>query len=308
MTVTAVIVTNCTQRKSGGSRTDLVQLPHQHGVEQLAEAWRDFISRAPSIGPARTLYQGRSIADAGAAAAHLKSSWYVVSAGLGLISSDQSVPAYECTVAAGSELGDRLKLAGATSSDWWNALTSHAPQPLSRLITQSPTLLALPSSYLRMIHDDLAQVPASKAKQLRIFTSSAGTPFVPKHLSNCVMPYDERLESVPNYAGTRSDFAQRALRHFVEVLRATMLPLEEARTAVSTELERHLQRPRRPMGTRMSDNEIQLVLTAQWVEHAGSSTRLLRYLRDEAHISCEQKRFRRLWQELAAKFRELGGP
>lgn len=301
MTATAVIVTNCTQRKSRGSRTDLVRLPRLHEVEQLAEAWRELISQAPSVGPARALYQGRSIADAVAAADHLKSSWYVVSAGLGLIPSDQLVPAYECTVTAGSELGNRLKLAGATASDWWNALTAHSPQPLSRLITQSPTLLALPSSYLRMIHDDLEKVPASEEERLRIFTSRAGTPFVPKHLVNCVMPYDERLESVSGYAGTQSDFAQRALRHFVEALEATTLPLERARTAVSTELERHLQRPPRPPGMRMSDNEIQRVLATQWVQHAGSSTRLLRYLRDEAHISCEQKRFRRLWQELAAK-------
>ncbi len=271
-------------------------------VERLAEHWQRLVRRALPVGPAQALYQGRSIADTAAAAAHLGSSWFVVSAGLGLVRSDQPVPAYECTVAAGSELSGRLKLSGATTADWWNAITAPRPHPLSRLIAQSPTLLALPSSYLRMIHDDLARVSAAKSAQLRIFTSTAGAQFVPEHLANCVLPYDDRLESVRNYAGTQSDFAQRALRHFVEAMGAASLPLEEARAMVSAALA---HRPRRPrsMGMRMSDDEIRGLLTAQWVRHAGSSTRLLRYLRDEARISCEQKRFSRLWQVLAAEMR-----
>lgn len=271
-------------------------------VEQLAEAWRGLVGRALPEGPVQSLYQGRSIVDAVAAAAYLGSSWYVVSAGLGLVRSDQPVPAYECTVAAGSELGGRLKLLGATAVDWWNAITTRQPYPLSRLIAQSPTLLALPSSYLRMIHDDLARVSPAEIGQLRIFTSTAGLQFVPEHLADCVMPYDDRLESVRNYAGTRSDFAQRALRHFVEALGAASLPLDEARATVSAALASRPQRLQ-SVGKRMSDDEIRRVLTEQWSQHGGSCTRLLRYLRDEARISCEQKRFSRIWNALAAELR-----
>lgn len=302
MTATAVVVTSCTQRKSGWGRIDLAQLPRMREVEQLAEAWRGLVGRALPEGPVQSLYQGRSIVDAVAAAAYLGSSWYVVSAGLGLVRSDQPVPAYECTVAAGSELGGRLKLLGATAVDWWNAITTRQPYPLSRLIAQSPTLLALPSSYLRMIHDDLARVSPAEIGQLRIFTSTAGLQFVPEHLADCVMPYDDRLESVRNYAGTRSDFAQRALRHFVEALGAASLPLDEARATVSAALASRPQRLQ-SVGKRMSDDEIRRVLTEQWSQHGGSCTRLLRYLRDEARISCEQKRFSRIWNALAAELR-----
>lgn len=116
------------------------------------------------------------------------------------------------------------------------------------------------------------------------------------------MPYDERLESVPGHAGTQADFAQRAMRHFVEVLHATPMSLDEARATVAKSLA---DRPRRgrAMGRRMTDDEILKVLVAQWGRHSGSSTRLLRYLRDEAQISCEQKRFSRLWQGLSAQMR-----
>lgn len=302
MHFTAAVVTNCTQRKSGQIRVDLAQLPHVRGAGRLAEAWRRLVGRASPVGPVQTLYQGRTIADTAAAAAFLGSSWYVVSAGLGLVRSDQPVPAYECTVAAGSELSGRLELSGATTADWWSAITAAQPHPLSRLIAKRPTLLALPSTYLRMVHDDLAHVSAAKARQLRIFTSAVGAQFVPGHLADCVMPYDDRLESVPDYAGTRSDFAQRALRHFVEALEAVPLPLEEARAKVTASLVRR-PRPLRSTGRRMSDDEIRWALTAQWARYAGSSTRLLRYLRDEARISCEQKRFSRIWQALAAELR-----
>ena len=302
MPFTAAIVTNCTQRKSGQVRVDLARLPPVRGAERLAEAWQRLVGRAAPLGPVQTLYQGRTIADTAASAAHLDSSWYVVSAGLGLVRSDQPVPAYECTVAAGSELIRRLERSGATTADWWSAITAAQPHPLSRLIARSPTLLALPSTYLRMVHEDLAHVSVTKARQLRIFTSTVGARLVPEHLADCVMPYDDRLESVPSYAGTRSDFAQRALRHFVEALEAAPLPLEKARAKVSAALVRR-PRPLRSPGSRMSDDDIRRTLTDQWARHAGSSTRLLRYLRDEARIACEQKRFSRIWQALSAELR-----
>lgn len=302
MTVTAFIVTSCTQRKAGHDRVDVAQLPESTSLFRLAQSWRRTVGKASAEVAAQSLYQGRSIVDTAAAAAALGASWYVVSAGLGLIRSDEPVPGYECTVAAGTDLDRRLRALDGSAAQWWNALTAASPAPLSRLIAKAPTLLALPSGYLRLVQDDLARVTPAKARTLRIFTSVAGAQCVPVHLQGCVMPYDERLESVRGYAGTQSDFAQRALRHFVEVLQATSMPLEEARAAVAASLANRRRR-QRSMGQRMTDDEIRKVLTAQWTRHSGSSTKLLRYLRDEARISCEQKRFSRLWQGLSAQLR-----
>jgi hypothetical protein len=44
----------------------------------------------------------------------------------------------------------------------------------------------------------------------------------------------------------------------------------------------------------------------QWKRHKGSSTQLLRYLRQEAQIACEQKRFRGIWQGLKAEYAQRG--
>lgn len=280
----------------------MAQLPECASVVRLAHAWRRAIRTATANTAAESLYQGRSIVDTAAAAAALGAPWYVVSAGLGLIRHDQPIPAYECTVAAGTDLDRRLRAVGCHVPQWWNALTETSPTPLSRLIAKAPTLLALPSGYLRLVQDDLAQVTLARARSLRIFTSAAGVRCLPCHLQDCVMPYDDRLESVRGFAGTRSDFAQRALRHFVEALQATEMPLQEAREAVAASLSNRRRR-QRGMGQRMTDDEILKVLEAQWTRYSGSSTRLLRYLRDEARISCEQKRFSRLWQGLSAQLR-----
>lgn len=302
MPFTASIVTNCTQRKSRDVGADLADVVHGRNLGQLAGNWRSHVSKAPISGCAATLYQGRSIADVTAVAKLLSSPWYIVSAGLGLLSADEDIPAYECTVAPGSELSIRLKRLGATAADWWNALNEAHPTPLSRLIENGPTLLALPSTYLGMVRDDLQSVSVEGAANLRIFTSTAGASLVPPSLAACVMPYDERLESVPGYAGTRTDFAQRALRHFVEKLNAVGLSASQAHSLVASSLLRR-KRPTRTSGVRMSDAEIRRVLKKNWRQYDGRSSKLLRYLRDEVGISCEQKRFSRIWQDLAAEMK-----
>jgi hypothetical protein len=152
-----------------------------------------------------------------------------------------------------------------------------------------------------MVVQDLAQVSTSEAEHLRIFTSTAGAAVVPDRLAGCVMPYDDRLEAVPGFSGTRADFAQRALRHFALRLEAAKLSRDEARAKVIVALAR-LPYPSRSHRARMSDDEIRRTLMTQWVHHEGRSTRLLRYLRDEAGIACEQKRFSRIWQSIAAEF------
>jgi hypothetical protein len=302
MTSTVTIITSCTQRKAGRDRLDLAHLPEATSLTSLAEMWLRAVREASADTPARDLYQGRSITDIATAAALVNANWYIVSAGLGLVCADQPLPAYDCTATPGSDLHRRLADLACSTSQWWNVLTEARPAPLSVVISRSLTLLALPSGYLRMVQDDLSQVPRNRASNLRIFTSVAGQQFVPDHLKHCVMPYDDRLESVPGFAGTRSDFAQRTLRHFVEALLATGLPIPAARAAVLAALA-HRPRRQRPTGQRMTDEALRAILTEQWTKQSGSSTKLLRYLRDEAHISCEQKRFSRLWQELSSQLR-----
>jgi len=297
------VVTSCTQRKSGPVLMASDRLLDGGSVADLGRQWRALISADCIRYPVHALYKGRSVLDAASVASHLCGKWYVVSAGVGLVSSERSVPAYECTVAEGSPLASQLTRLKATARDWWNEITVDESRPLARLIAANPTLLALPSSYLEMVYDDLDSISVESAEGLRIFTSKVGVQKLPSHIVQCAMPYDDRLESLAGYAGTRSDFAQRAMLHFVRSLGGEKLSMNEARESVSSALD-CLPWPVRSRGVRKTDDEIKAVLKEQWANYSGRSTLLLRYLRDDAKISCEQRRFSRIWQSLVKELHE----
>ncbi|HRQ59804.1 MAG TPA: hypothetical protein PLN31_20510 [Azoarcus taiwanensis] len=294
------VFSNCTMRKAAGPSIGLNDVSHTDDLTATARRWHNLVTRTPPMCAAGELYKGRSIMDAMTAAIALEGRLFIVSAGLGLVATDDPVPNYDLTVAPGSELARLLARQGLQPQDWWAAITKERDSSLSALITGYAAYLALPASYLRLLRADLESIPAAAAEQLRIFTSEAGRTEVPERLSSCIIPYDDRLECVSGFNGTRADFPQRALRHFVERLRGHTLSQADGQDAVLTSLS-SLQRRALPERVRASDDEIRALLREQWAACAGSSTRLLRYLRDDAKVSCEQGRFRALWRSLAAE-------
>lgn len=112
-----------------------------------------------------------------------------------------------------------------------------------------------------------------------------------------MLPYDERLEGLPNYAGTRTDFPQRALLHFVQELDGHRRDFGTAHASVLFEMSK-LKKPELPVRVKKSDEEIMALLAKNWDKYDGASGRLLRFLRDEKKVACEQSRFRRLWLHL----------
>lgn len=307
MTVQFGIITNCTARKrtfEPVARLGAAEL--RGGAAKVAERWLQTIAATPKTTTAGELYLGRAMSESKAVAAQLDASLHFISAGLGLAAHDDQVSNYDLTVASGAgSLTPALAQAGSNTADWWQQLNElrATPLPLSRLVNhhrQTRFLLALPSTYLEMLCGDLGQVHDSALARLYIFTSSRGVKALPEHLLPCVLPYDERLEGHKAYAGTRSDFPQRAMRHFVEQLRAHRLARRTAREAVDEALG-SLKKPSIPQRERKADAEILELIRAQWDKHAGNSSRLHRYLRDTALVACEQSRFGGLWRQVKAE-------
>jgi hypothetical protein len=83
----------------------------------------------------------------------------------------------------------------------------------------------------------------------------------------------------------------------VEDLRAADLPIDAAIQRVREALELHSPRTF-PARERKSDSDIKNLISANWEQCCGSSSQLLRFLRDDAHVSCEQSRFRDLWRSV----------
>lgn len=57
-------------------------------------------------------------------------------------------------------------------------------------------------------------------------------------------------------------------------------------------------RPKAKSGTRASDAELKSLIRDHWDRMEGKSTKVLRLLRDELNVACEQKRFARLATEV----------
>lgn len=302
-----IVVTNCTTRKraveppvSIGTAIGRESLP------KLAKRWAAVLRRAPRSSTAGELYVGRAMAEAKSVAHSLAAELFVVSAGLGLVHEQALVPNYDFTASSDTgPLRSALEVSGEPITNWWAMLTqqSGADVSLRGLVSTTSSqlvFLALPASYLRLVVADLATVDDAASRRLRIFTSEAGKAETPANLKHCVLPYDERLESLEGYDGTRAEFPQRALRHFVDVLQGHRLSLEEAHANVLAALD-GLNFRKIPARQKRTDAQIAHMIRQRWTACAGSSTRLHRYLRDEALVACEQSRFRTLWQQVRAE-------
>jgi hypothetical protein len=295
-------VTSCTTRKRAVDPA--VSLPAKSLLKpsvDLAAEWLALVGKAGRRTAAVDLYLGRSFLESKQVACFLSADLFIVSAGLGLVHGADLVPNYDLTVVEGGALERRLEMAGEQTSDWWAQVTRQ-PQgsgALSALVTRSTGLvmLALPASYLRMVHEDLSLVHGRAAHKLRIFTSAAGTGEIPGQLRECVLPYDDRLESLEGFNGTKAEFPQRAMRHFVEMIGGHHLDLQDAQVRVRSALI-GLKKPAIPLRQKKTDAEIAAMLRMQWASHGGRSTSLHRYLRDQALVACEQSRFRSIWQRV----------
>lgn len=303
------VLTNCTSRKLHS--TAALRLPdHRQPLtfDALVKQWVGVIEQAEVRHQVKALYAGRSFSEARRVAQLLHAPLYVASAGLGLVESEQWVPAYDLTVAAsGTTILPRLKQLSATTAEWWASLNRALGHglPVSSMLMRSPEttwLVAMPGTYLSMLAPELAAMPSPDIARLRIFTSSAWLKAAPAALRGQVMPYDDRLEST-RFSGTRSDFAQRALLHFVKELNGHQLDTEQAHECVRRAMSAQVVR-RLPPRQRRSDDEIRSMLRAQWRAHDGASGRLLRYLRDDALVQCEQSRFKSLWHSVRTEMKD----
>lgn len=303
VSMSTVIITNCTNRKRLGGHLPLELCTSQNqSLTAMAATWIQQVKAKTCTRPAESLYTGRSVQDAKWVAQKLDAKLMFASTGLGLIGGEHLCPPYNLTVAAEpNSIRPWLARMGLTPSDWWDAVNNQwqRPYPLSALAKRTDIkriLVALSANYIDLIANDLKHIAPHDRSKLRIFTSRPGIERLPKQFRSSAMPYDNRLES-SRFAGTRADFPQRAMRHFIELTDATDNSISADSQAVITAMSALplLDTIKR---RRVSDEEVQTLLIEAWDTHNGSSSRLLRYLRDDALVACEQSRFRELWLEL----------
>lgn len=297
------ILTPCTSRKSFPPSQEIRAVSLRRSNQStLQTAWLERMRSSVGLSPAADLYQGRGFRIAKQVAADVGAPLYVVSAGLGLVAADSWIPSYGITVAPGGDESVASMTVGRFDPSSWWAAVSRGPfaTPLSTpLLAGGLTLAALTRSYAAMVASAIDAFPDEALARLRLFGAGL-CDLLPDRVRNSVLPYDERLQHLA--PGTRADFAQRALRHFVHHV-APILPnadLAGHRAAVQAILDReHLpELPRRP---RLSDGEVVEIIASRLSHFPCGIRSTLRALRDEHGIACEQARFSRLYRVAAGR-------
>lgn len=303
----ALIITSCGKRKRLPPAPGLRAADLEAGsTAAVAARWAASLKAAEPRLRAADLYCGRAFRDAKAAAAAIEAPLFVLSAGLGLVAEEERVPSYCLTVAQGPDsVLERLLCGESSARGWWDALArARGTMPLRAVQaeTSGPILIAAGASYLQMIERELLALEATDRSRLRLFTGR-GRAALPPPLQPFVMPYDRRLEVVAKgRSGAMSDFAQRALRHFVEtVLIRQPLGDHHAHGHAVAEALAGLEAPAKKRGQSKTDAEIIRLIRANLAAVGANSSAMLAFLRNSLNVACEQGRFRKLYATATMK-------
>ena len=293
----ATVITICTHRKRVRPSivATAVSLPFA-SQDAVQSAWLEKIRTLPPEVRASALYAGRGFGLAAQAAKNAKAKLYILSAGLGLVAAAQRVPGYGLTVSGGRAESVAAKVSGEfDAAAWFSALLAgpYSKQWADAVGRSGRILLALTRPYAEMVGKSLSALDPPTLARLRIFGASLA-PALPAVLRPALAPYDERLDAI--LPGTRADFSQRALLHFVRsvAVKQDAQDRDADYAAVEAALEgvvapNRLRRPRR------TDEEILQMILARLRSQSGIA-RILRALRDEDGVACEQSRFGRLYR------------
>ncbi len=299
-----ILITTCTKRKRipipPSLRASSLRQDTQHNV--LCE-WHTRLAQNPPTGKASSIYCGRAFREACETSRENSAPLWIISAGLGFLPEGEMIPPYSLTISASNPDSIQTKIRGArfSPSMWWREINvlRGAQNPISRLIADNPSTLfviALSQPYVALIQDDILSLSDPYIRRIRLI-GLALTPVLHSRLQEMVMPYDERFDGPDgNNVGTRSDFAQRAMRHFAtEIIRNS----QKSDPITHAEQVRHFlsDRPRReiPVRRRLSDREIMDVIVKVRASSGGNCSNMLRLVRKKG-IACEQSRFQRLYK------------
>lgn len=306
-----IVVTTCTNRKRGPVPPLLRASSLKAGSQDdILHEWRSRLLKHPPVERASNIYCGRAFSEACAASDETFGSLWIISAGLGLVFKDDMISPYNFTISGSGQDSVLPKIKGDnfSPSRWWTALndSKNLGHPISRLVSENPSrliVIALSQAYAGLIQQDLLTLSDRDLFRVRLIGLSIKHLLDPR-LQALVMPYDERFDgSGGTNLGTRSDFAQRAMRHFVTaILPAASYDgdLEVHKELVQDYLST-LSWRQIPKRERLCDQEIMDAILRNWSASSNTSSKMLRIIRDLERIACEQSRFQRLFKLVKEK-------
>ena len=194
-----VVVTNCSRIKRRVGQAITPALSHRT-IENLCDSWVKKIQKATDLKSVGETYGGRTFTESLQATNRLNADLYVISAGLGLVHFDDLIPNYELTISQGNgSIAKWLAVKGYASVEWWSLLNNklNSLDPILNLVKRHEgVLLAVPSTYLELISEELVRMPLNDLKKLYIITSPVGQKNLNSLIRNRCIPYDAALTCI----------------------------------------------------------------------------------------------------------------
>ncbi|MGQ0507885.1 MAG: hypothetical protein ACT4TC_21495 [Myxococcaceae bacterium] len=298
------IITQCTDRKKAAVPVQLqMRRYRQRDLDARASAWARALSECDSRVRARDLYAGEHWTasvelERAAVSAGFEAHLWVASAGYGLVSAEAMITPYSATFATGSP-DSVVRSDGSLARDrqlWWHAVNEGrkgARTTIGQLgrSSENRLLLVLSRAYLQAVLPEIEEGEGLLGSTERLLIVTGDAPeMASAPWSHHLVPSSARLKNV--VGGTR--IGQHA-RLALTLMRATpaaefSAKIWQARVAAWLDASPQLETYER---TPMSDEEVREFVRAA---DTNSWSRALRGLRD-AGRACEQKRFRKIFQE-----------
>jgi len=309
MTPIQHIVLSCTNRKKTDTSTHSNRLrdvpPGSPAIR--AAAWVETISAASTWGPARDLYAGEywqaGLDLARSSARRTCTEVYVLSAGLGLIDSEDAIPGYAATFTRGhpdSVVLGQSESVSAVRREWWDALADwtgpgdrEKPRRLRELAATpgAHLLVCAGPDYVDAAADDLRAAHKALGDEQLVIVGSGDCP---EGLGDVWVRSPGQLRM--RLGGSMSSTGVRLARAMIEALGPKeWMSARQARDFTTTMLKHTAPLPRFDRD-RLSDDDVLAWIRGDASAHPGSisKTAALRRLRDEGR-ACEQSRFGRLY-------------
>ena len=329
------IIVNCANRKRVTPKAELSSIP-QNALEERVVAWWEKLNNTSDLSPqngnlflkndgkvkANNLYVGsywaiiRSLPEV-AEMSGFNSSLWIISAGYGLISSDDQIHSYSATFASGNENSVVSGEYNAINRNqflkqWWEQISNFPlqnnsnPRKISQLLQNHASdyfLIVSSADYLTAVAEDLSKGidNLTSPNSILIITSKS---FSDERLQNNIIPADARLQC-------HSNCAEKCEKHLVPLgVRGTIgASLAFAIIKKTQEVgfnaqvikqfvEKRIKETPDIVSfdrTRLDDDEIRKFISQELkASPSASCTFLLRRMRNEGW-ACEQKRFKSIY-------------
>ena len=308
-----LIVVTCSYGKRVAPPPDLeVRSLPSGSIETRVQEWSTRLEMTPAERtPARELYKGdhwsvvRELEVVGCSKGLGVEMW-VASAGYGLIPMDAEIASYGATFARDHEdfvLGPTPIKEEAAPSEWWSRIaawdgpapnTARSVTELARQHPNTPMLVIASRPYARALELDLLDASDTLASSEFLSIVAIGFDST-SPLAEFVLPGDARFSTW--LGGTLTSVNARVGKAILERVNEWGLTRDEIGQGLLARLE-ELDPYTQPKRESRRDDEVRTYIRAALgVDPATAHSRLLRSFRAEGY-ACEQRRFRRLYEDV----------